>query len=487
MKEPLYKATLISALALIPITTNAQAEPRDYDVNKNGLIEIRSLEDFLALPLTSAPSSVHLNGFSDGCPERGCIGYELVTDLDFSSMPNIRLNERSLLNVIFEGNHHTIKNLSLETFGLFEVIYESDIRNLTIENIELRAPGTDYLGTLTPMMTRSTLVNVEVSGTLHGQHFTGGLVGVDRGSVILNSHFSGTIHAPDASFAMGGLVGSALDTLIYASSAHGKFDVQRPPNNSFTFGGLIGGTHHTNAIIASYANFENTQVSLVGNLAAQWPVIIQDSYAIYRTDSDEPATVVAFYAKRSQQEDAVSITHAPALTDLACPQSELDERCNFPDLLRGWHQHEDSTGQRVWDLGSSTDLPAIRRDLVFDLTDRDQDGVLDLLDHFPDNAAAYLDFDQDGKPDAWRSTCDRDCQEASGLRLDNAVGPPPYRDHPSDHASSSSASSSSSSASSSSSSTSSGSLDNGSAGAGGLYGLLLSLLMLQRLRRRFLQ
>jgi hypothetical protein len=424
------KTSLSVALALAAATANAQSGRSDYDVDKDGLIEIRSVEDFLAIP-GAARGAVKLYDSAAGCPEPACIGYELVSDLDYSDLPNVQLPMPFLYYAIFEGNQHVIKNLKTNlfrgpSFGLFEYVHGSVIRNLKVENVELEAPGAEYLGTLTPLLVLSTIVNVEVSGTLRGRHYTGGLAGVATGSVILDSHFSGTIQPAhvalvEASFGMGGLVGNGENTVIFASSANGKFELSATPVNNFALGGLIGTTHSHNSIIASYANFENVKVNLVGNLSAHPPVTIESSYSIYNADGSGTAAVVGFYSKVHSQGEVVSTVDPVVLADLACPQSELDERCDYPDLLQGWQSHRDSSAQEVWNFGSSTDLPVINEELEFDLTDSDQDGVLDLLDRFPENAAAVVDFDGDGNPDLWWQDCDAQCQEESGLTLDDKV------------------------------------------------------------------
>lgn len=436
---PMRKTGLFVTLALVAAMANAQSGRSDYDTDDDGLIEIRSVEDFLAMP-DAAKGAIKLYESAAGCPESGCIGYELVSDLDFSSLANVRLPMPFLYYTIFEGNEHTIQNLDTDrfagpAFGLFEFVHGSVIRNLKIENVALAAPGAEYLGTLTPLLISSTIVNVQVSGTLRGQHYTGGLAGVSTGSVVLSSHFSGTIQPAhialvDASFGMGGLVGNGENTVIFASSAEGKFELNATPVNNFALGGLIGTTHSHNSIIASYANFENVKVNLVGNLAAQAPVTIESSYSIYNGDGSGTAAVVEFYSKLPSQAEVVSAVDSAALADLACPQSELDERCDYPDLLQGWQAHRDSIGQEIWNFGSSTDLPVIHQDLEFDLTDSDQDGALDLLDRFPENAAAVLDFDRDGKPDLWWQDCDAECQAASGLTLDDKVQYPSKPEDP---------------------------------------------------------
>lgn len=51
--------------------------------------------------------------------------------------------------------------------------------------------------------------------------------------------------------------------------------------------------------------------------------------------------------------------------------------------------------------------------------DADGDGVADADDAFPNDAAASVDSDSDGYPDAWHPSCDLTCQQLSSLRLDN--------------------------------------------------------------------
>jgi hypothetical protein len=108
-------------------------------------------------------------------------------------------------------------------------------------------------------------------------------------------------------------------------------------------------------------------------------------------------------------------------TQLKCPQSAWDERCSPADIFAGWEQYQDSLGQSVWDFGSNTAYPKIRADLMFDLTDTDKDGVIDVADRFVTNAAAFRDSDRDNKPDEWAANCDQACQQASGLELDKQV------------------------------------------------------------------
>lgn len=50
--------------------------------------------------------------------------------------------------------------------------------------------------------------------------------------------------------------------------------------------------------------------------------------------------------------------------------------------------------------------------------DDDNDGVIDAADAFPRDAAAAVDTDHDGRPDAWNAGCDANCQAGFGQPLD---------------------------------------------------------------------
>ena len=103
------KTGFLVTLSLAASMVNAQSGRSDYDTDKDGLIEIRSVEDFLAVPDTL--TGVKLYDSTTGCPESGCLGYELVASLDFADRPNLRLPMPFLLDTIFEGNGYAIQNL----------------------------------------------------------------------------------------------------------------------------------------------------------------------------------------------------------------------------------------------------------------------------------------------------------------------------------------------------------------------------------------
>ena len=54
-------------------------------------------------------------------------------------------------------------------------------------------------------------------------------------------------------------------------------------------------------------------------------------------------------------------------------------------------------------------------------TDDDNDGVLDGQDKFPLNLAASKDYDNDGKPDEWNSSCNTTWRYRSAPRNEDTV------------------------------------------------------------------
>jgi hypothetical protein len=56
--------------------------------------------------------------------------------------------------------------------------------------------------------------------------------------------------------------------------------------------------------------------------------------------------------------------------------------------------------------------------LDLNLSDSDNDGFINDEDDFPINAAASIDVDSDGQPDTWNAGCNIECQNSSGLVLD---------------------------------------------------------------------
>ncbi len=421
---------VLAAWVLTCSMVQAAAGRANYDLDGDGLIEIQTLEDFLAIKDTF--SSAKLYGENTGCANGRCVGYELTEDLDFGTLTNLSSTRTpiSLYSMVFEGNGHSLKNINAlitrtDYMGVFSSLNDSVVKNLVIENINLNNSSGLYTGALAGLVLRSKLVNVRATGVVGGYHYTGGLVGVANAVTMLGCHFSGVIKPAGIGSGLpkGGLIGSSQDTTLYASSSEGRFDVAGFPNPNYELGGLIGVAQGNEIVVASAARFANGNVNALGNFAADARMYIENSYSVFDevAPNNKTAAVIRFYARAGTQKESQSYIQNLLPNELKCPKSTWSPNCSEPALLDGWDKYQDSVGQRIWDFGSAGEFPKIRADLMFELSDTDGDGIVDLVDRFPGQAAAAVDLDRDNKADFFAANCDQACQQKSDLVLDTGL------------------------------------------------------------------
>ena len=114
---------------------------------------------------------------------------------------------------VFDGNNHTISNLTIDTngagndyLGLFGYASGGEIKNLGIEDINIAAgDGAFYLGGLVGD-NRSTISNCYSTGAVTGTSYLGGLVGASDGN-ISSCYSTATVTGQNGSWYLGGLVG----------------------------------------------------------------------------------------------------------------------------------------------------------------------------------------------------------------------------------------------------------------------------------------
>ena len=160
---------LLAGLLLLAVVSPVGAQSTDYDADNNGLIDIRTLAQLNAIRWdlngdgaldASADTTAYQNAFSNavagmGCPSTGCIGYELKADLDFDTNndgtvdgtdPNSYANWTPIggtYSATFDGNHHTIANLTINTTGnaaLFHFV-SGTIREVGMKDVNIRSSG----------------------------------------------------------------------------------------------------------------------------------------------------------------------------------------------------------------------------------------------------------------------------------------------------------------------------------------------------------
>ena len=260
---------------------------KDVDEDDDGLIEIRKLEDLNAMRYDlhgrAYKAGADAAATTLGCPESGCRGYELTSDLDFNDDAHYRDiankyfwtvgegwrpigSSEQPFRAILRGNLKAIHNLTInrpevDDVGLFAVLGEdAEIDGVGLLNTDIL--GKQRVGSLAAANLRGTISHSYADGDVKSVGDTrgsvGGLAGVN-GGVVSNSYVIGHITAQGASVAVGGLVGSNLrldptsNLAAYKRSGVilNSYAVSKVEGGIYT-GGLVG-RNSTAAIVHSYA------------------------------------------------------------------------------------------------------------------------------------------------------------------------------------------------------------------------------------------
>ncbi|AJQ96687.1 hypothetical protein [Gynuella sunshinyii] len=200
---------LLAATLIAPLTH--AVNPEDVDVDNNGLIEISTIEELNQIRYNLIGSSyidIDGNSLDAGCPVSGCIGYELVKDLDFDpdgsglwSDKNPFWNDGKGWEPVgskldpfaahFNGNGHTINKLYIDRtdndfVGLFGVVSSQPDQDVKISDLVLREAliyGNNYVGGIVGSIDHAyegrqvVLSDSRVNGVISGEKYVGGLVG----------------------------------------------------------------------------------------------------------------------------------------------------------------------------------------------------------------------------------------------------------------------------------------------------------------------
>jgi hypothetical protein len=392
-----FQRLLVFIISICAIASTAYAESgrTDYDLDDDGLIEINSLADLNEI--RNNLDGTTLYGESVGCPAEGCNGFELTTTLDFDTNADGVMDQDdeywnggegwepigsffSYFAATFDGNGHQIRNLYIRhtrssNAGLFGYV-----------NGDNDGDGVNNT---------ASLLNIGLTGELMsvtGTSSVGGLAGYVRGAFVSQSYSTGFITGQNS---VGGLIGR-----VYYVSISNSFSTGRVTGN-VRLGGLIGGVD-SSSLKHSFSTGEVTGKEKFGGLVGfnSFTVFMNNHWA-----SDTSGQELSF------GESEIDNYFGATLAELQCPTSSDDAECLSGNTLYAtW----DNT---VWDFGTNQELPGlIFNGVVF--RDNDGDGSLDTDDLFPSNRAASVDSDNDGHPDAWRSSCDAECILLSGLTLD---------------------------------------------------------------------
>ena len=375
----------------------------DIDQDGDGLIEIYDLEGLneirYSLDGSGYKASADATKITQGCPEAGCIGYELVKDLDFNVAASYRSTSNQVtwttddgwspigsdsnrFSSVFEGNgfmiaHLYINRSNASAVGLFSVVDIADqIQNIRLSEVNVRGKGNvgGLVGT-----NYGIISNINATGTVHGvADRVGGLVGENRGPII--SSFANVTVQQQGSDEAGGLVGYNVD-LIQESGASGRVEGGR------YVGGLVG--VDLGSIIHSYATGMVAGNSDTGGLVGRNNFGGRARGTVTASYWDTKASGIETSAGGDGRTTAeLQSPTAPGMTSM--------------EIYYGWSAD-------IWDFGSTSTYPILRSasdsdsdlvrgaieypQLLFTVIDRDPDG-----DGVPNNDSAgnRSDIDQDG-------------------------------------------------------------------------------------------
>ncbi len=159
----------------------------------------------------------------------------------------------------FDGGGFAVKNLTITTpgtctIGLFGQLEQADVRNLTLENVNIS--GDCEVGAIAGSADTSTLSNLHTSGSVTGTTSVGGLFGDAGGSAISASSSAVTVIG---TISVGGLVGGtdgAGPTLIYNSYATGDVSGENAVGGFMgsIYGGFINQSYASGNVSASSDN-----------------------------------------------------------------------------------------------------------------------------------------------------------------------------------------------------------------------------------------
>ena len=295
-------------------TVQFAAQPVHYDTDSDGLIEVSTLAQLHAMRwdlngdgvVADSDTMTYNTAFPDasvgkGCPSSGCIGYELLNNLDFDENNDGAITQADATywnsgagwlplgpyGGTFKGNDKTISHLFIDrgsrhNTGLFHAV-DGDVSGLGLLNVNVT--GADRVGGLAGNQGGGgTISSCYVTGRVSGSRWgVGGLVGrsyrTSGTNRIVSSYALVSVRVPShvtSGGKAGGLVGWLTDqTEVVASYALGSVFVG---HSSAVGGGLVGELASNADVTASYAIGRVTGAGTKGGLVGSSAGTVTDSY-----------------------------------------------------------------------------------------------------------------------------------------------------------------------------------------------------------------
>ncbi len=354
------------------------------DADGDGLIEIwnATMLDNMRYDLagTSYKTSATDPGDSEGCPAGGCNGYELMANIDLLPLLDVNGNgeiDKTMVTVASES-HRVIDvnedaswspvgdNSTDDDASRFTGTFEGNGNTIANLWVNTSSSGDVYAGLFGATGGSAEIRNVGViSGGVSSSSSSGGLVGrSDSSLTIRNSYFSGSGGVSSSSLAddsfSGGLMGFASSSSLtirnsYFSGSGGVSSSSSVDLSSS--GGLVGSSFSSSLTITnSYFSGEGgvsssaAALSYSGGLVGSSflpSLMITNSY--WNTDTPQLINGSPQVPKQAQGDVMTNPTAGTTGLTLAQLQATSGASGTFPDL------------GPAWDLGITTQLPAVKR------------------------------------------------------------------------------------------------------------------------------
>ena len=337
-----------------------------------------------------------------------CEGYELMADVDLSGTDWAPIG---IFENVFDGNGHTIDNLTIDTDGLLNVGLFSElfgaavVRNLgltgvsvTVTNDTADAVSVGGLAGMNAGTVSNSYAKGQITVTREQAFATsnaGGLVGNNTGAITA-SYAAVTVTASMSAPNAGGLVGNNSAS-VAASYATGAVSATASEDAAANAGGLVGSSSGT--IMASYATGDAMATASgsagdanAGGLVGSGSVAITASYstgsATAAADTDDGgtaneggldgagnATAVNSYWDTDSSGIRATTTAAGVPTSTVALQAPTGygTSTNPADIFVDWNLPiGTTTPSDPWDFGGSWQYPVLKYGALKDVQQRSQ-------------------------------------------------------------------------------------------------------------------
>ena len=385
----------------------AQIGTVDYDTDDDGLVEVSTLAQLEAVRwdadgdgYSDHGGPLHV-GFPNalarmGCPSSGCVGYELAADLDFDTNASGDADsgddywnsghgwvpigaDTDHFSGVFEGNGHTISNLFIDSNDVTQSAatgyWQFDRNGRYVEQRSI------HLGLFEELARGGVIRNVGLAdvsvtrtfpcldsawptaGDLCDEGRVGALVGVSAGTIrgswvtgtVSNHITQGTGLNDDLPAVVGGLVGQTHSSSVIAASfasADVSASVDPPTSAPGTrVGGLVG--INAGAITAAYA----TGTARSSGSAASTPGI-GPKHVVGGLVGHNSGSITASYVSNT-----VSGGSNHPLVRTAASSSRVHHSYWDSDIEYGWRNDAGGIGKTTAELQAPTDYTGIYAEL----------------------------------------------------------------------------------------------------------------------------